>query len=162
MKKAWSYETVLGAMTLAENGQGGLTDVTVRRELGGQVEWQRTPLLDEAARQMEEYLAGRRKAFDLPLAPVGTPFQQRVWAALRAIPYGETRTYQQIAQAAGSPKGFRAVGMANHANPLLIVVPCHRVIGKDGSLTGFGGGLPLKERLLALAAAHRGGQAPAR
>lgn len=162
MKKAWSYETVLGAMTLAENGQGGLTDVTVRRELGGQVEWQRTPLLDEAARQMEEYLAGRRKAFDLPLAPVGTPFQQRVWAALRAIPYGETRTYQQIAQAAGSPKGFRAVGMANHANPLLIVVPCHRVIGKDGSLTGFGGGLPLKERLLALEAAHRGGQAPAR
>ncbi len=109
-----------------------------------------SPLQEETARQLREYFEGKRKKFDLPIEPEGTEFQRRVWKALLKIPYGETKSYQEIAQEAGSPKGFRAVGMANHKNPIIIVIPCHRVIGKDGSLTGYGGGLELKEELLAL------------
>ncbi|PAT43018.1 methylated-DNA--[protein]-cysteine S-methyltransferase [Vandammella animalimorsus] len=108
------------------------------------------PLLTEAARQLGEYFAGQRRAFDLPLAPQGTDFQQRVWQALRAIPYGQTRSYAQLAAAIGQPKAMRAVGAANGRNPLSIVVPCHRVIGANGSLVGFGGGLPVKTFLLRL------------
>ncbi|MBE6993110.1 MAG: methylated-DNA--[protein]-cysteine S-methyltransferase [Ruminococcaceae bacterium] len=114
-----------------------------------------SPLLREAAKQLDEYFLGERKDFDLPLAAHGTPFQMRVWQALRAIPYGETRTYAQIAAAAGSPKAFRAVGQANHVNPLMIVVPCHRVVGADGSLTGYAYGMENKKKLLALEKAHR-------
>ena len=102
-----------------------------------------------AAAQLEQYFAGTRREFDLPLAPAGTPFQLAVWRALRAIPYGETRSYAQLAQAVGAG-GPRAVGLANGSNPLPIIVPCHRVIGSDGSLTGFGGGLPIKHALLTL------------
>lgn len=108
-----------------------------------------TPLIRLAAAQLEEYFRGERQNFDLPLAPVGTPFQQRVWKALREIPYGETAAYGEIAVRVGCPKGARAVGMACNRNPILIMIPCHRVIGADGSLTGFGGGLDMKERLLA-------------
>lgn len=100
--------------------------------------------------QLEEYFAGRRHCFRLPIAPVGTDFQQRVWEVLRAIPYGETRSYGQIARAVGCPKGARAVGMACHANPLLVVTPCHRVVGSNGALTGFAGGLAMKKMLLEL------------
>lgn len=109
-----------------------------------------TPLLENAARQLEEYFAGRRRQFALPLAPQGTAFQQKVWAALCAIPYGETRSYLQIAQAVGDARACRAVGMANHRNPISIVVPCHRVVGANGSLTGYGGGLEIKQTLLEL------------
>lgn len=109
-----------------------------------------TLLLSEAARQLEEYFAGARREFDLPLAPKGTPFQQSVWALLRQIPYGETRSYGQLAAALGNPKASRAVGGANHNNPIAIVVPCHRVIGADGSLTGYAGGLDIKAYLLRL------------
>ena len=109
-----------------------------------------TPLLREAERQLKAYLAGRLRNFDLPLAPRGTPFQQKVWAALTAIPYGETRSYKQVAEAVGCPKGCRAVGMANNRNPIAIVIPCHRVIGADGALVGYGGGLAVKEVLLRL------------
>ncbi|RRD58556.1 methylated-DNA--[protein]-cysteine S-methyltransferase [Comamonadaceae bacterium OH2545_COT-014] len=114
--------------------------------------WQESPhpLLNEAARQLGEYFAGQRRVFDLPLAPQGTDFQQRVWQALRTIPYGQTRSYAQLAAAIGQPKAMRAVGAANGRNPLSIVVPCHRVIGADGSLVGFGGGLPVKTFLLRL------------
>ena len=108
------------------------------------------PLLQEAARQLEAYFAGRLRQFDLPLRPSGTPFQQAVWRALCEIPYGEVRSYGAIAARIGSPKASRAVGMANHNNPIAIVIPCHRVIGASGSLTGYGGGLPIKERLLRL------------
>ena len=111
---------------------------------------ERTPLLREAGRQLKAYLAGRLRDFDLPLAPQGTPFQQKVWAALTAIPYGETRSYKQVAEAVGCPKGCRAVGMANNRNPIAIVIPCHRVIGADGALVGYGGGLAVKEVLLRL------------
>jgi O-6-methylguanine DNA methyltransferase len=99
-------------------------------------------------RQLEEYFAGERREFDLTLAPEGTPFERSVWEELRRIPFGETRSYGEIARAIGRPNAFRAVGRANGANPIPIVVPCHRVIGSDGSLTGFGGGLEAKSRLL--------------
>jgi methylated-DNA-[protein]-cysteine S-methyltransferase len=109
-----------------------------------------TPLIKKAAAQIDEYLAGKRKEFSLPLALHGTEFQKAVWQALQGIPYGETRSYKEIAAAVGRPKAVRAVGMANNRNPIVIIVPCHRVIGHDGSLTGYGGGLPLKQRLLEL------------
>ncbi|UGS34345.1 methylated-DNA--[protein]-cysteine S-methyltransferase [Capillimicrobium parvum] len=109
----------------------------------------------EAVRQFAEYFAGERTAFDLALAPGGTPFQLRVWEALREIPYGETISYGELARRVGSPGAFRAVGLANGRNPLAIVVPCHRVIGADGGLTGYGGGLERKRWLLAHEAAHR-------
>ncbi len=104
----------------------------------------------EAARQLSEYFAGTRKEFDLPLAPEGTEFQRGVWRHLQDIPYGETITYGELARRMGNPKASRAVGAANGANPIPIVIPCHRVIGADGKLTGFGGGLPVKEALLSL------------
>lgn len=113
------------------------------------------PLLEQAAAQLDEYFAGARRAFDLPLSLGGTPFQRRVWAALCQIPYGQTRSYKEIAAAAGSPNACRAVGMANNRNPVMIVVPCHRVIGADGSLVGYGGGLEMKRRLLELEARYR-------
>lgn len=100
-------------------------------------------------RQLTEYFAGEREQFDLPLAPQGTAFRQQAWQALQAIPYGETRFYGQQAELMGNPKAVRAVGAANGANPIAIVIPCHRVIGKDGSLTGYAGGLDKKAWLLA-------------
>ena len=107
-----------------------------------------TALLGEAQAQLNQYFAGTRKTFDLPLHFGGTEFQHAVWEALLDIPYGETRTYGQIAAAIGRPKAVRAVGQAIGSNPIGILVPCHRVIGKDGTLTGFGGGLKIKELLL--------------
>lgn len=108
-------------------------------------------LLDRTQAQLAEYFAGERREFDLPLAPVGTPFQHRVWAALRAIPYGQKASYGDIAGRLGlGPAAARAVGLANGSNPISIVVPCHRVIGADGSLTGYGGGLERKQFLLDL------------
>ncbi len=100
--------------------------------------------------QLDEYFKGTRKTFDFPYQLHGTPFQETVWAALREIPYGETRSYKDIAEAIGCPRAFRAVGMANHANPIFIAIPCHRVIGADGSLVGYGGGLGMKKLLLEL------------
>ena len=100
--------------------------------------------------QLEEYFAGTRTRFELPLVPPGTPFQKKVWAALVQIPFGATATYGQIARAVGRPEASRAVGGANHRNPIAIIVPCHRVIGADGSMTGYGGGLPRKRLLLDL------------
>jgi len=106
--------------------------------------------LAAAARQLTEYFAGTRHSFELPLAPRGTSFQLAVWGALQSIPYGETVSYGELARRLGAPSAARAVGLANGANPLPVIVPCHRVIGADGSLTGFGGGLPIKRALLAL------------
>jgi methylated-DNA-[protein]-cysteine S-methyltransferase len=107
-----------------------------------------TPLLDEAVRQLEEYFAGTRREFDLPLDPLGTPFQQSAWMVLRSIPYGQTISYGQQASRLGDPNKARAVGAANGKNPLSIVVPCHRVIGSGGQLTGFAAGLDVKSWLL--------------
>jgi methylated-DNA-[protein]-cysteine S-methyltransferase len=109
-----------------------------------------------ATRQLGEYFAGTRTEFDLPLAPRGTPFQERVWAALREIPYGETTSYGELAERIGSPGAARAVGLANGRNPIGIVVPCHRVVGSTGALTGYGGGIETKRRLLDAERAGRG------
>ncbi len=111
-----------------------------------------SPLLEQAAAELQEYFAGKRRTFSIPLAPAGTSFQRKVWDALLEIPYGETVCYRDIAVRAGCPKGFRAVGMANNRNPISIFIPCHRVVGANGSLTGYGGGLPVKKMLLELEA----------
>lgn len=107
-------------------------------------------VLTEAARQLAEYFAGERTDFDLPVAATGTAFQERVWSALRQIPYGQTWSYGQLAQAVGQPGAARAVGLANGRNPVSIVVPCHRVVGSSGAITGYGGGVERKQVLLAL------------
>jgi methylated-DNA-[protein]-cysteine S-methyltransferase len=113
--------------------------------------WQRTEdPFREAIAQLEAYFAGRLRRFDLALAPEGTPFQREVWSALTAIPYGETISYSELARRVGRPAASRAVGAANGRNPIPIIIPCHRVIGANGSLTGFGGGLGIKRRLLEL------------
>jgi methylated-DNA-[protein]-cysteine S-methyltransferase len=112
------------------------------------------PAFDDVASQLEEYFEGKRREFDLPLAPDGTAFQQRVWRALLDIPYGQTISYGELASRIGNKSASRAVGLANGSNPLPIVIPCHRVIGSNGKLTGYGGGLPIKQQLLAL---ERGG-----
>lgn len=107
-------------------------------------------LLLRAQTQLNEYFAGQRTTFDLPLAPPGTPFQKKVWQELTQIPYGQVTSYGQLAEKMGQPTATRAIGLANGQNPIAIIIPCHRVIGKDGSLTGYGGGLPRKEYLLTL------------
>ncbi|WP_154522772.1 methylated-DNA--[protein]-cysteine S-methyltransferase [Porcincola intestinalis] len=110
----------------------------------------KTALTDRVFSQITEYLQGKRRSFDFPFQMEGTPFQKKVWNALQNIPYGETRTYKQIAEEIGNPKACRAVGMANNKNPMIIVVPCHRVIGANGKLVGYGGGLEMKRALLDL------------
>lgn len=109
-----------------------------------------TQLLKEAKKQILEYFSGERFTFELPLEPEGTPFQKSVWKALESIAYGKTNTYGEIAQLIGNPKAARAVGMANHRNPISIIIPCHRVIGANGKLVGYGGGLDKKEKLLSI------------
>lgn len=109
-----------------------------------------TTLIREAARQIDEYLDCQRTEFNLPLNPKGTPFQKSVWAALQKVRFGETRTYKQIAEEIGHPQACRAVGLANNRNPIAIIIPCHRIIGANGKLTGYAGGLEIKEMLLAL------------
>src|SRR5258705_1026409 len=106
--------------------------------------------LTETIRQLNAYFGGELENFNLPLAPQGTPFQMEVWQGLRDIPYGQTISYGELARRIGNPKASRAVGLANGSNPIPIVIPCHRVIGSNGKLTGYGGGLPIKEKLLAL------------
>lgn len=145
----YQVSTPLGGMALASEGDF-ITHLYLPSSPTPRLASHPTPLLLEGKRQLLEYLSGQRKVFDLPLNPYGTPFQKRVWQALKAIPWGETRTYRDIAQAVDSPRGFRAVGMANHHNPIPIFIPCHRVVGADGSLTGYAGGLELKKALLSL------------
>ena len=111
--------------------------------------------LDDAARQLTEYFGGQRRNFEMPLAPEGTSFQQTVWKALLDIPYGETTSYGELALRIGNPKAVRAVGLANGSNPISIIIPCHRVIGSNGTLVGYGGGLPVKQALLALERGQR-------
>ena len=113
------------------------------------------PALAACAAQLEEYFAGKRRTFNLPLAPDGTVFQRAVWRTLETIPFGELRSYREVAEAIGKPTAVRAVGAANGSNPLPIVVPCHRVVGSDGSLTGFAGGVEIKRKLLVLEGARQ-------
>ena len=151
----WCYESPFGPYTAAEDGEGVCALFFGQRPLPEDWVRRQTPLLRQTSLQMEEYCRGQRRAFCLPLSLHGTPFQQAVWAALQAIPYGQTRSYQQIAAQIGNPKACRAVGMANHRNPVGVIVPCHRVIGKNGGLTGYAGGLAVKQALLALEEANR-------
>lgn len=139
-----TIETPLGTMCLTE-ADGFITALR-----WGRGACDNTPLLRKAERQLSEYFSGTRRRFDLPLAPQGTPFQRAVWQALTKIPYGETRSYGEIAAQLGKPGAARAVGMANHRNPIPVIIPCHRVIGADGSLTGYAGGTENKAVLLAL------------
>lgn len=145
MTAQYSFASPLGILTLHEK-DGTLCAL----EFGGDVGGEETPLIAQAVAQLTQYFEGKRRAFELPFSPEGTAFQKQVWGALCLIPYGETRCYQQIAQMTGKPKAVRAVGMANHNNPLPIFIPCHRVIGKNGALVGYGGGLPIKIALLKL------------
>lgn len=140
------YTSSIGTICI-DYAFGEITGITVGGTGRG---GRRTPLTDTAFRQIAEYLLGCRKTFDLPLAPIGTAFQKEVRRALLDIPYGTTKSYQEIAVALGKPTASRAVGRANHTNPFFIVVPCHRVIGKNGDLVGYAGGLALKEDLLQL------------
>ncbi|MDF2485123.1 MAG: hypothetical protein K0R46_1291 [Herbinix sp.] len=164
--KGFYYQTKLGSMFIAEDGQG-ITEVTLlqgevpnpdgldSRVKNSDFEPEETNLIREAAVQMMEYLDGTRKDFTVLLSPKGTSFQQKVWEALRAIPYGETRSYKQIAEAVGNKNASRAIGMANHHNPIMCIIPCHRVIGADGRLVGYAGGLDTKAELLKLEEKYR-------
>ena len=127
-------------------------DKPTRVRLNELVEDPTHPILLDTERELGEYFAGKRKAFSIPLDMRGTPFQKNVWHALRAIPFGETRSYGQLAKQLGNPQAMRAVGAANGRNPISIIAPCHRVVGSTGKLTGFAGGLDVKARLLALEA----------
>jgi methylated-DNA-[protein]-cysteine S-methyltransferase len=154
---SYVYQTMkspLGRLTLV-GSERGLAAVHWEDDpsgagLGGATQDTRHPVLLQAQQQLEEYFAGTRRTFTVKLDPSGTQFQNKVWNALRTIPFGETRSYGQIADQIGSRKAVRAVGAANGRNPIPIIVPCHRVIGADGTLTGFAGGLAIKARLLAL------------
>jgi len=143
------FDTPLGQMGLAAEN-GAITRLYLPNSPTPRLMPHPTPLLEAGQAQLLEYLTGERRAFDLPLAPRGTPFQEKVWAALLGIPWGQTRSYRDIALAVDCPRGFRAVGLANRRNPIPILIPCHRVVGADGSLTGYAGGLELKRALLEL------------
>lgn len=153
---ATSYTTIespIGPLLLVADDRGlrSIEFVNGRRPVQADPEWNDNPEpLGETIHQLRAYFAGKLEAFDLPLAPAGTPFQLTVWKRLCEIPYGETISYGELARRIGNPNASRAVGLANGSNPIPIVIPCHRVIGSNGKLTGYGGGLPIKEKLLAL------------
>jgi len=147
------FDTPIGPLTVAGDGHAvaHILFAENRHDARGREDWIADPApLREAREQLLQYLHGERATFELPLAPRGTPFQLRVWHALAGIPFGQTWSYLQLATHLGQPTATRAVGAANGRNPLPIVLPCHRVIGRDGSLTGFGGGLETKAALLRL------------
>ena len=147
MKSVFFYDYPAAAIGIAEE-DGKISGVFFGKKSPAGFDKKETPLIEKAAGQLAEYFEGRRQKFDLPLLLRGTEFQRSAWEALQTIPFGETRSYGNIAALIGRPKAVRAVGMANNRNPIVIIVPCHRVIGQDGSLTGYGGGLALKQFLL--------------
>lgn len=168
MAESCLYNSPIGVLKISED-EGNITnlsmyskseDSTCCAELqqnqqsihcsGQGAQQQCSGLLAEASRQLDEYFQGQRKQFDLPIDYKGTPFQEKVWKELRSIPYGETRSYEDIAIGVGSPKAVRAVGQANHRNPILLLIPCHRVIHKNGDISGFACGIETKKYLLDL------------
>lgn len=151
-----TWHSPLGDLWIADDAEG-ICRVELRMAAPGPSDPSVSPgpLVERAREELEEYFAGVRQRFDVPLSLQGTPFQREAWGALRAIPYGETRTYGEQAQAIGRPRAYRAVGMANHRNPVIILVPCHRVLGSGGGLVGYAGGLEAKRRLLELEGALR-------
>lgn len=147
MKNFYAYQTGIGKLWIVEE-DGNIARISFSPVTG--IQEGESQLIRQVYRQIDEYLYGKRKVFELPLNPEGTPFQKKVWEVLRTIPYGETWSYKRVAEAAGNVKACRAVGMANNRNPIAVVVPCHRVIGADGKLVGYAGGLSIKEHLLQL------------
>ena len=142
-------DSPVGKLMIVQQGEA-VKEILFEEKITDAVPLRSTELLLCAQRQLNEYFSGSRKVFSLPLALTGTPFQRKVWQQLTQIPYGEVRSYGQIAQAVGNPKARRAAGAANHCNPIPILVPCHRVVGANGSLTGYAGGLWRKNLLLQL------------
>ncbi|WPC39720.1 methylated-DNA--[protein]-cysteine S-methyltransferase [Clostridium sp. JS66] len=149
MKNMFCYETKIGKISIVENGSA-ITHLHLGEITFPDTNIVETLLIKEAFKQLQEYLNGNRKKFDLPLEPKGTEFQQKAWNALQQIPYGKTCSYKDIAKSIGNIKACRAVGMANNRNPIAIFIPCHRVIGANGNLVGYAGGLEMKEQLLNL------------
>ena len=151
------FDSPIGELTVAGNDHGiaHILFAQNRHAVKGREHWQHRPAaVAEARQQLLQFLSGQRTRFTLSLAPQGTPFQLRVWQALATIPYGHTRSYRELATALGQPTATRAVGAANGRNPLPIVLPCHRVVGSNGALTGFSGGLEVKQALLQLETGH--------
>ena len=149
MKYIKQIYTKLGNIAIIEE-DNKIIAIEINKKIEEEMVQKETPLLKETEKQLLEYLEGRRKTFDVPLNPKGTKFMKQVWTALQEIPYGEVRTYGQIAQTVGKPKAARAVGMANHRNPIPIIIPCHRVIGCNGILVGYALGMDMLEFLLKL------------
>lgn len=150
MKVIQYYHSPIGPIGIIEEEQA-ITRILYPGEILEEVvKEEETSLLKEAKKQMDAYFANQLQQFDLPLRPVGTPFMQEVWKALLDIPYGELRSYKDIAEAVGRNKAYRAVGLANNRNPIPIIIPCHRVVGASGKLVGYGGGLEIKEYLIEL------------
>lgn len=151
MKNIFYYDTKIGRIGIEENGRA-ITKIYFTNKDNEEeiINGNETILLKEAIKQLNEYFDGKRSSFDLPTEPKGTEFQNKVWNALKEIPCGETRSYGEIARIIGNEKASRAVGMANNKNPIPIIVPCHRVIGANGKLVGYAGGLDIKEKLLDL------------
>ncbi len=148
MKSYFYYESPIETLTLTSEGENLIGLDFGKVQIEGKEE--KTKVIQDAIDQLEEYFQGKRKHFDLPLKFYGTEFQKKCWNALITIPYGETRSYKDMSEIVNCPKGYRAVGLANNKNPIAIIAPCHRVIGSDGKLVGFGGGLDKKEFLLNL------------
>ena len=148
MKNIWFYNLPIGKVGIAADDESICQVFFTSGESPEGFELAETPVIKKASEQLAEYFDGKRKSFDLPLKLEGTKFQTAVWQALLTIPAGETRSYKDIAILVGNPGGSRAVGMANNRNPVAVIVPCHRVIGQDGSLTGYAGGLSIKQYLL--------------
>ncbi|MBE5990752.1 MAG: methylated-DNA--[protein]-cysteine S-methyltransferase [Paenibacillaceae bacterium] len=153
MKNTVVFQTILGPVVISEQDEA-ITELFFAKESPYREKSQITPLLKEAEKQLLEYLSGDRTKFNLKLAAQGTEFQKTVWNTLQEIPYGETRSYKQVAEMIGRPEASRAVGMANSKNPILILTPCHRIVGSDSKLTGYAGGLEIKKALLELEKNH--------
>ena len=144
----WTYNFPIGEISIADD-EKGICEISLNSAyVDNSYIKKETPLIKQAEKELREYFEGTRKVFTVPLSLKGTPFQMKVWEELRKIPYGETLSYGQIAENVGNPKAARAVGMANNKNPIMIIVPCHRVIGKNGKLVGYAGGVDIKEKLL--------------
>lgn len=154
MKSIFYYQTQMGRLGIVADESAVSAVLFEGLEPPIEMIVTETEIHSKTADELNEYFAGTRKEFTIPLAPAGTNFQRAVWRELQNIPYGQTRTYQQIAEAVGKPKACRAVGSANHNNPIPFLIPCHRVIGSSGSLTGYAGGINMKQQLLLLEQEH--------
>ncbi|MBE6034359.1 MAG: methylated-DNA--[protein]-cysteine S-methyltransferase [Clostridiales bacterium] len=150
MKNIYYYDTILGKIGIAEENDQITNLIFDNEQIEEDTDLKETNIIKKAISQLNEYLGGSRKSFELPLNPAGTEFQRKDWLALQQIPFGKTVSYKDIAEQIGCPKGARAVGLANNRNPIPIFIPCHRVIGADGKLVGYGGGIDKKVKLLEL------------